>query len=117
MFLRHHFWFHKEPLKPGLSQEPFPQRLLQRTDKGASKEKLVLQSVMVLHRTTKPLKKHLRTIIVLCVGRKHRKLKTHQADFLLSKSSVLQHRLAFRLFADAAGAAGRNHKRRRQRAS
>jgi len=32
-----HFWFHREPFKPGFSKEPFPYRVLQRTYKGASK--------------------------------------------------------------------------------
>jgi len=34
---KNHFWFHKEPFKPGFFKEQFPLRVLQRTYKGVSK--------------------------------------------------------------------------------
>jgi len=65
--LMHHFWFLKEPLKPGFFKETFPWRVLQITYKGVSSETAVLQQVTVLRRTTKPLKEPLRTLTVLRV--------------------------------------------------
>jgi len=34
---KNHFWFHKEPFKPGFFKEPFPEIFLQRTYTGVSK--------------------------------------------------------------------------------
>jgi len=42
--LRHHFWFHEKPFKPGFFKEPFTYIVLQITYKGVSKNlhKMVL---------------------------------------------------------------------------
>jgi len=34
---KNHFWFHKEPFKPGFFKEPFPLGVLQRAYEGALK--------------------------------------------------------------------------------